>query len=613
MCGIAGIFNPNQDLVIQKNECQNMLQSIIHRGPDDSSIWQHQIGLTLGHNRLSIIDLSEISNQPFHYQECTIVFNGEIYNYLEIKNELKKKGYEFKTQSDTEVLVAAYKAWGTSCVERFMGMWAFVIYDHTKNLIWASRDRFGIKPFYYIFENGAFYFASEYKALKTLPVFKKDLNYNHIYRFVQMGWVDYNDETFYKNLHQLKSSHNLTIKNGNLNVNQYWGINNFENNIIKSNDNQDFISIFNHLIIESVNLHMRSDVSIGSCLSGGIDSSSIASIVGQYHKDLNYNTFTIFFDGPNEVDERPYANEVTNKFSNLKPHFYKPTENEIAENFDKIMYFQDVPINGSSHISQYFVMQLAKSHGAVVLLDGQGSDEYLAGYLHSFYRHIADGLLSTNPLNGIQRWQDFGRVQQFSFKEKAIRFAKSVATGIFNENEIYYKEYLHAQPFLAKSKHRVFELATPKTNRLNQFLYNLLFTTSLPTLLHFEDRNSMAFSIESRVPFLDHRLVEFAFSIPNNLKINQGVTKHILRESLRGILPDAIANRMDKKGFVTPGEVKWLRGPLKYLIEDIDYSNLSMLDTHKVRQLIQAYKNGDNSNAKLVWRVATLSRWLKSS
>jgi asparagine synthase (glutamine-hydrolysing) len=257
-------------------------------------------------------------------------------------------------------------------------------------------------------------------------------------------------------------------------------------------------------------------------------------------------------------------------------------------------------------------MQLAKSHGAIVLLDGQGSDEYLAGYLHSFYRHIADGLISSNPLNGIQRGQDFGRVQQFSFKEKAIRFAKSVATGIFNENEIYYKEYLHAQPFLAESKHRVFELATPKTNRLNQFLYNLLFTTSLPTLLHFEDRNSMAFSIESRVPFLDHRLVEFAFSIPNDLKINQGVTKHILRESLRGILPDAIANRMDKKGFVTPGEVKWLRGPLKYLIEDIDYSNLYMLDTQKVRHLIEAYKKGDNSNAKLVWRVATLSRWLRS-
>jgi asparagine synthase (glutamine-hydrolysing) len=608
MCGIAGIFNPNQDLAIQKNECQNMLQSIIHRGPDDSSIWQHPIGLTLGHNRLSIIDLSEISNQPFHYQECTVVFNGEIYNYLEIKNELKNKGFEFKTQSDTEVLVAAYKAWGTSCVERFMGMWAFVIYDHTKNLIWASRDRFGIKPFYYIFENGAFYFASEYKALKTLAGFKKDLNYNHIYRYVQMGWTEYHDETFFSQIHQIPVSTNILIIQDKIQFEKYWEIKPHS----FSKNHTELKAQFKDLFLESMNMHMRSDVVVGACLSGGIDSSAIASVIGHQFKETTLNTYTIYYDGPNDVDERPFANEVIQKYSNLKPYFYQPNHIEIADSFDKIQYHMDTPLPGSSPISQYFVMQLAKSQGAIVLLDGQGSDEYLAGYLHSFYRHIADGLLSTNPLNGIQRWQDFGRVQQFSFKEKAIRFAKSVATGIFNENEIYYKEYLHAQPFLAESKHRVFELATPKTNRLNQFLYNLLFTTSLPTLLHFEDRNSMAFSIESRVPFLDHRLVEFAFSIPNDLKINQGVTKHILRESLRGILPDAIANRMDKKGFVTPGEVKWLRGPLKYLIEDIDYSNLYMLDTQKVRHLIEAYKKGDNSNAKLVWRVATLSRWLRS-
>jgi asparagine synthase (glutamine-hydrolysing) len=276
------------------------------------------------------------------------------------------------------------------------------------------------------------------------------------------------------------------------------------------------------------------------------------------------------------------------------------------------MYIQDVPINGSSHISQYYVMKLAKSHGAKVLLDGQGSDEYLAGYLHSFYRHISDGLFSLNPLSGIKRWNDFGKIQHFGIQEQMTRLAKSIATGIFGENEVYRKEYLYANPFLALQKDSVFDLAEPNTNQLNQFLYNLLFTTSLPTLLHFEDRNSMAFSIESRVPFLDHRLVEYAFTLSNQMKINKGVTKHILRESMRGILPDSIANRMDKKGFVTPGEVKWLRGPLRFLIEDIDYSNLSMLDTGKAKKLVEEYKKGDNSNAKLVWRLATMSRWLRS-
>jgi asparagine synthase (glutamine-hydrolysing) len=610
MCGIAGIYSQNISLDAQNELTQKMLLTTKHRGPDFSKTWQHPNGLTLGHNRLSIIDLSEVSHQPLHYQDCTIVFNGEIYNYLEIKQELIQKGFTFFTNSDTEVIIAAYKAWGEQCVHKMMGMWAFVLYDHSQQKIWVSRDRFGIKPLYYIYYKDSFFFASEIKALKALSIFDNTLNIPHIYRYIQMGWLDYKEETFYTQISQLEAAHQITIQDKKINIRRYWDVNSFSQ--IDSNS-EDNIAIFREKMIESVAMHMRSDVVVGGCLSGGIDSSTIASIVGTINPNVEFNTYTIYYDGPNDVDERPFANEVIKQYPNLKPYFLKPSEAEIAESFDTIQYHMDAPLPGSSPISQYFVMKLAKSHGAIVLLDGQGSDEYLAGYLHSFYRHIADGLMSKNPLEGIKRWNHFGQIQQFGFMEQLSRFTKSVATGIFGENDIYYKEYLYSSPFLAEYRKRVFDLATPNTNQLNQFLYNLLFTTSLPTLLHFEDRNSMAFSIESRVPFLDHRLVEFAFSLHNELKINKGVTKHILRESMRGIIPDTIANRMDKKGFVTPGEVKWLRGPLKYLIEEIDYSNLSMLDTQKVRQLIEAYKKGDNSNAKLVWRVATLSRWLKSS
>lgn len=611
MCGIAGIFSSKLSKDEQYTLTNKMLYEIRHRGPDNSSIWQSET-VSLGHNRLSIIDLSDEANQPFHYLHLTTIFNGEIYNYLEIKKELVDFGYQFKTTSDTEVVLAAYHNWGAESVNRFMGMWALVIWDEKNKELFCSRDRFGIKPFYYIWDKGDFYFASEYKALKTLPNFDSTLNINQVYRGIQMGWVTYHDETYYKAIHQIPAASNLLIKSStsSLEINKYWEID-FSKKIEASYE--DKIELFRNAMIESVTMHLRSDVVVGACLSGGLDSSAIASIVGKFMPKTDFNTFTIFYDGKNDVDERPFAKEVTDLYPSLKPHYLQPSNINIEEDFNKIQYHQDTPLPGSSPISQYYVMKMAKEQKAVVLLDGQGSDEFLAGYLHSFYRIIGDQLMSFNPLNGIDSLNKFCEIQGFSAKEKYTRLAKSMIAGLFSENTMYQKEYRHAFPFLPNSNHDVFSLEKKNTSKLNGFLYHLMFTTSLPSLLHFEDRNSMAFSIESRVPFLDHRLVELAFSLSDDFKIKNGITKNILRESMDGILPNPIKNRMDKKGFVTPGEVKWLRGPLHFLMNDIIYSNLNMLDTKLCKKLIDEYVKGDNSNAKIVWRIVTLNHWLKNS
>lgn len=610
MCGIAGFYDANLNSVVADNTISNMLEAIAHRGPDARGVWMHE-GLVMGHNRLSIIDLSEEANQPLFYNQFTIVFNGEVYNYLEIKKELISLGFEFKTQSDTEVVLAAYQQWGRDCVKRFMGMWAFVIFDKNTNTIFASRDRFGIKPFYYIFDNGRFYFGSEYKALKQSPLFKNDLNFNQVSRGLQLGWLCYDDETYFDKIKSLPGAHNLSLQlvNGSLHFEKYWTLETGNYSTLSFNEKKD---LFRQKFEESVNLHMRADVTVGSCLSGGLDSSAIVSMVQQLHPGTAYKSFSIYYDGDGDVDERYFIKEVLKKYPAIEPFYKMPTNNEIEESFHKALFHADVPATGSSFISQYFLMKLIGENNIKVVLDGQGSDEYLAGYMHSFYRLIGDDFKQFSLMNAITKTNNIAEQLQLSVSKKVSHFAKSFLTVFNDEQSLYALEYKNYLPFLSKDATTVpFQLKNSDGNRLDSFLNQLLFTTSLPSLLQYEDRNSMAFSIESRVPFLDHRLVEFAFTLKNEDKINGTETKYILRKALGNIMPDEITNRKDKKGFVTPGENKWLRGPLKHLLE-IDYSQLDFLQTTKVKTLVDEYLKGDNANAVLVWRIATLNYWIKN-
>ncbi len=607
MCGISGFIDSNLSNEQAEKTIGSMLESIAHRGPDARSTWIN-LPVVLGHNRLSIIDLSPDGVQPMHYFDSVIVFNGEIYNYIEVREELISKGYKFSTHSDTEVILAAYREYGTSCVDKFLGMWAFALWDKKKNELFCSRDRFGIKPFYYIFENGRFYFGSEYKALKKSPLFTNDLNLDQVSRGLQLGWVCYGEETYYTKLKSLPAACNLLYKQGDVEINRYWDIDATKKCTLSE---EEKYNKFRELFLDSIRLHMRADVEIGGCLSGGLDSSAIAASVSKLFPEINFKTFTIYYEGKDSVDERPWVNEVLKENSSLKEFTYSPTDKDLIDNYERAFYHADVPLAGSSPISQYFVMQLAGKNKIRVLLDGQGSDEYLAGYMHSFYRLVGGLISKGNLLEAHKQFYAHASIQEFSGKKKLDSAAKSLLTVFQNENSLYNFEYRKYFPFLLKSTNSDLVLKDFNSSRLNQFLYHLTFNTSLPSLLQYEDRNSMAFSIESRVPFLDHRLVEFVFSLNDDDKFSQGITKKVLRNALKSILPSKIAGRMDKKGFVTPGEIKWLRGPLKNLTK-IDLTKIDFIDENKARKVIKNFENGDNKNATLMWRICTLNHWLNN-
>lgn len=608
MCGIAGFIDPRLAADDRDPLLQRMLESIAHRGPDARGL-QIEGSLALGHNRLSIIDLSVEGNQPMRRNGLWIVFNGEIYNYIEIRSELQQAGVAFMTGTDTEVILAAYERYGHACVDRFVGMWSFAIWDESKHELFCSRDRFGIKPFYYIAQGDTFYFGSEYKALYPSPLFSADLNIRQVYRGLQMGWNAWHDETYYVSILSLPPAHNLVFRpDGSLTLKRYWEIHP-ERTI--GMDMGDARSEFRRLFTDSVKLHMRSDVEVGACLSGGLDSSAIASVIGQGFNDTRLKTFTVYYEGKDEVDERPWVNEVLQAYPSLDPSYFSPTDDDIAGSFAKAIWHADVPLAGSSPISQYFVMQLAAERGVKVLLDGQGSDEMLAGYMHSFYRLMGGHLKGLRFGHAWSQLSAHCARQGFGMKKRMDLLAKSLLAGFRSEQDLYAFEYKHYFPLVSIGDEIPFDLEEKQGSRLNRFLFQLTTATSLPTLLQFEDRNSMAFSIESRVPFLDHRLVEFVFALPDEAKFSSGITKRVLREGLKDVLPESIASRADKKGFVTPGEVKWLRGPLRFLLEQ-DFSHIDFLNVKKTREVIRDFKSGENRYANLVWRIAMLRYWMEN-
>ena len=553
MCGIAGIIDPT--LNREEGECllEKMLQSIRHRGPDNSSTWV-EMPVLLGHNRLSIIDLSDAANQPMEYDDLVVVYNGEVYNYVEIKDDLIKKGYRFRTTSDTEVILAAYKEWGADCVQRFVGMWAFAIWDKTKKELFCSRDRFGIKPFYYIHSGDKFYFGSEYKPLKLSPLFDNKFNHAQISRGL---WLDnlfsYGDETYFQCLKILPARTNLLFKDGKVSATEYWDIDPCKKFKGTSEDKETH---FRELFRDSVKLHMRSDVEVGISLSGGLDSSSIASVIGTDQPGLPISSFTIYYEGNDQTDERPLVREVVKAYPNIKPIYYSPSDDEVAACFDHAMRLHDVPFPYSPAISSYFVMKLARQHGVKVMLDGQGADEYLGGYP-----------LSVENLIGAS------------------------ALGLQEAPQV--------------------DLTRVGGSRLKQYLYHLMFSNPLPALLHYGDRMSMTFSIENRVPFLDHRLVEFVHSLEDQDIVFLGTTKYILRNSLDGLLPEAISSKRQKQAFRGKEIETWLRGPLRYLVESrFDFDRLSMLQPGKVKELMRLFKSGDNSQGVWVWRLVMLNSWV---
>ena len=561
MCGIAGILKFNsKPISIDKLKC--MTNVITHRGPDGEGHWVNANGIVgFGHRRLSIIDLTESGKQPMHYAQgkYTITFNGEIYNYIELRERLIFKGYKFHSNTDTEVLLALYDLKKEKCLDDLDGMFAFAIWDEKEQILFCARDRFGEKPFYYYKDDKAFIFGSEIKQIFEVGVEKK-VNELMLYNYlVNEKYVIQNDtkQTFFDNVYQLPHSHFMIINaKREINIKKYYTINYTYTN---QNINIDEASEqFSHLFNESIKLRLRADVSIGTSLSGGLDSTSIAASLLTKHLS-HLNTFTATFPGF-EKDEKNYVDILKKKYQHISDKYTFPNVAQLNDDLRKLIWHHDEPIASTSVYAQYKVMQLASQNNITVLLDGQGSDEYISGY-NKFWPVL---LRQTFKTSNSDYYKQKALISKYlninysiNFKLKLfLKFPLNKQLSFSSNKGNQNSKTNYKNPFNHSFNAQIFDNEINWSD-LNEVLHNALLHDGLQELLKYADRNSMAHSREVRLPFLSHHLVEFVFSLPKELKMNDAWSKLILRTSMNKILPNEICWRREKVGFATP-QSEWM-------------------------------------------------------
>lgn len=566
MCGIAGILGKDA----KSNVIDDMLMVQHHRGPDFTGKWLEE-GVALGHNRLSIIDLSNNANQPFfdETKRYAIVFNGEIYNYIELRKKLESS-YSFRTTSDTEVLLAAFIFWGKDCLKYLNGMFSFAIYDSKSKSLFAARDRFGVKPFFYHKSNDSFYFSSEIKAIHAAGIKKKPHEEIWASYFVY-GSYGMPDETFWEEIYQLPGGHYLELKNKTISITKWYV---FEEEIKKLDEKMPFNVVkenYASLLKNSIELRFRADVSVGFNISGGLDSSTLLAFVNQMEGKENINAYT-FYCGHKDYDELFWVKEMINATQNPL-NMVLLTVDHFTKEIDFLTHIQDEPCGGIPTIAYSKIFKEARKNEVIVLLDGQGMDEQWAGY--DYYLKKNDQLIQ-----GM----------------KGSPFKKNVLS----------------KEFLSKAKKPTYP--TPFEDELLNKQYRDLFYTKIPRALRFNDRVSMAYSTELREPFLDHRLVEYAFVQPYEYKINNGIQKYLLRELVSEYLDDSITNS-PKRPLQTP-QREWLGNELKDYVEtkienlkDSDFS--SWFDFDEMSYEWQKYKDGDNDSSFHIWQWVSASNLIQ--
>jgi asparagine synthase (glutamine-hydrolysing) len=608
MCGIFGAINTVGSFQIADYQKFSGLTDVVsHRGPDsfgyakiyseDNNQEESLFNIFLGHRRLSIIDLSDAGKQPMSYDDVTMIFNGEIFNYIELRNELKTKGCIFYTDTDTEVIIRTYQTYGAEGFANFNGMWSFILYDDKLKKVIVSRDRFSIKPLYYLEQEGCFYFSSEIKQLTPLLINKK-INKEIMFNFLNQALVEHAEDSFFEGIKKVKPSHNMSIdlKNGQMEQKPYWNYQLQDNNLSKSS----IVENFRELFFDSINIRLRSDVKIGALLSGGLDSSAICVIADKIMKG-NFETFSIISDDK-KYSEEFFIDELVSKngIKNIKLNFQSKM---VLDRIDEVLYYQDEPFAGLSIVAQYLIFEKIKKESDItVVLSGQGGDEVLMGYLKYFFFNLQDNLKKGNYLEVIKQ-------VSLSLMKRTVMTEFSLGAA---------KRYI---PFLVQKKQSIL---TYQGKIVDSWSFNNLVERqikdidlfSVPALAHYEDRNSMAFSLESRLPFLDHRLVNFLLNVPVNLKLKDGWSKFLLRESIHE-LPEKVRWRRDKKGFSTPEEV-WLRNDLKELFFSTFKNSLlaqeGMIDEHILIQNYKVFLNNDSRvHYRDLMRVLLAELWMKKN
>lgn len=600
MCGIAGYID-RQGRAVSPSVIEAMTDVIAHRGPDGSGhFFGH--GFALGHRRLAILDLSEDGHQPMlaPKSSCVIIFNGEIYNYLELRLELAAAGYAFRTKTDTEVILAAYDAWGEACVQRLNGMWAFAIYDPSRQRLFCSRDRFGVKPFYYLDDPERFAFASEIRQL--LPLGRVEAETGVVLDFLLTSFSDHTEETFYRGVRKLPAGHNLVydLRSQLFHIERFYRIG--RHGEWREKDPQAAAGDYISLLDDAVKLRLRSDVPVGTCLSGGLDSSTVATLAAARYTPLAGQPFigiTAIGESP-RTDESAYARLVA-EAGGMTWVPLRPTYEDFVHTLPAVVQAQEEPYAGPSINMQWFVMRTAREHGVTVLLDGQGGDETLLGYEKYYASHIATVWREEGPWRAAQAVL---AARRNNAKMGFVNTAKFLVGGLSAPARYcfyrYRHRYLKAAPGLPP------QLSDYARACLDEFALQELEIgrTNLPILLRYEDKNSMAHSIETRLPFLDYRALEAALSIPAEFKIKDGWTKWVLRRGMDGRMPDAVTWRKTKLGFEAPEDV-WLPRHLPVMWDKVLGSPLLARLCHRER-LAAMFGSLDLRSR---WRLYSTALW----
>ena len=585
MCGIAGLFNLNHNPVGDLGRKLRVMGRLIqHRGPDGEGFWEHASARAgFAHRRLSIIDL-DTGDQPMTDGAGNwITYNGETYNYIELREELGRE--QFKTTSDTEVVLHAYRRWGEDCVNHLRGMFAFALWDEQAQALFCARDRFGIKPFYYTVVGDTFYFASEVKAL--LPFvehIETDLEGLRDYLAFQFCLAG---KTLFKNIHELLPGHSLRIRNGAVEVRRYWEV---YYELDFDHTAKYLRERLQALLPESVGLHMRADVPVGAYLSGGLDSSAVASLASR-HADGDFLGFTGKFSLGEDYDESRYARAMA-EWCGFGLYEVDITAQDFIENIRKVIYHLDYPVAGPGSFPQYMVSRLARRHRKVVL-GGQGGDEifggytrYLIAYFEQCIKAAIDGTIGNG--NYVVTYESIipNLTALHNYRPLLQEFWRE---GLFEDMESRYFRLINRAPELGDeinwnllgdySPFETFKTVFNGSNVRQESYFDRMthfdFKTLLPALLQVEDRVSMAHGLESRVPLLDHPLVEFAATIPSDVKFKDGTMKRVFKDAVRPLLPEVIVERKDKMGFPTP-LTEWLRGEARDFVFDLFSSDVAL-------------------------------------
>lgn len=595
MCGIFGLISKTGP--VDADQVGRLTDMVSHRGPDGRGT-RINGNVGLGHRRLAIIDLSDDGAQPMRDREHPIwvTFNGEIYNYLELRAELEALGFVFQTASDTEVLLKSYVHWGERCIEHFNGMWSFAIHDERDNTVLCARDRFGVKPFYYVNTPSEFAFGSEIRQLLPLigrPIAEDDL----VNDFLVCGLTDHTSRTFFKGVEKLLPGHLLRVEvaTGKIRVERYYSL----LPCLHDDDEKRSPESVRRLLEDAIQLRLRSDVRVGTCLSGGLDSSAVATLAAKLHSLNSKEAFFAITAVSEQAsnNEEKYAAQVVEN-SKLDWLRTEPTYEEFASTSDTLIDVQEEPFAGPSIMMQYDVMRTARSNGVIVLLDGQGGDETILGY----HRYYAAWLFDHLRQGGIGAF-----ASAFREATNAGISAKKLLMYLFGAGSARLRSMFYRlrygflkKPHLPESLQR-FARST-RDARAMQVLE--ITETNLPMLLRFEDKNSMRFGIETRLPFLDYRFVEFSLGLSTSVKLNRGWTKWPLRAAMNDILPKSICWRKDKIGFAAPDQL-WLNRHTPAMYEKVINSELVARYVN-MRMLHRRFHKLD---VGMRWRLYCLALW----